>query len=218
MGFCGQTYLKWTRTIMLAVWSNEPRSFIPPVTHKPRDAVSSGDSWEESAMSGMATFPKLMSYCLKSLWGRPCWSQQPCLARFLPKARVQVTQVPETSCVIHGLGICGVVWCAWAAGQGYARTLLFHLHSLRKLVFKPYKEPQRCGDPRVVRRYLCEGRPVLILTLETKNLPCFLKFSYSSHHLRTQSKPFCASITQLGAIIGSTSPTVWSKWDWAGCI
>lgn len=109
---------------MLAVWSNEPRSFVPPVTHKPRDAVSSRDSWEESAMSGMATFPKLMSYCLKSLWGRLCWSQRPCLACFLPKVRVQVTQVPKPSCVRHGLSICGVVWCAWAVGLGYARTLL----------------------------------------------------------------------------------------------
>lgn len=33
-------------------------------------AVCFGDSWEESAESGMAAFPKLMSYCSKLSWGR----------------------------------------------------------------------------------------------------------------------------------------------------
>lgn len=135
-------------------WSNETRSFTPPVTQKLSDALSSGDRWEESAEPGIATFPKLMSYHLKLSWGGLCWAQQPCLACFLPKASIQLTQVPEPQCSVWDIAWASAVW------YGALRLLVWALPGHLFSACSPWeswhlsltREPQRWQESSLGRK------------------------------------------------------------------
>lgn len=145
-------------------------------------------------MSGMATLPKPMSCCLRWFWGGLCWSQQPCLARFLPKLFRSLRWPNSNARVRHGVSICGVV-CGCCSFPACSPGENWHLRLTREL--------QRCENPRAERRCLWEGKPVLILILETQDLPCCKKSRYYNHHYVVQEKPFCSSSTQLGTVIGT---------------
>lgn len=146
-------------------------------------AVCSGHSWEESGMSGMVTFPKLMSYCSKLSWGRPTY--------FFPKAQVQVTQVSLWWYLIlnalilsvrHSLSIHGVVWCALAVSLDVSHlcTAFGKASCSTGLYLCLTRKPQRCGDARADERYLWKGKPFLILILGNQNLPHCRKLRYDS--------------------------------------
>lgn len=138
-------------------------------------------------MSGMATLPKLLSCCVKWLWGGLCWSQQPFLASFLHKLFRSLS-------VRHGVSICGVV-CGCCSFPACSPWENWHLSLPREL--------QRSGNPRADRSCLWEEKPILILILETQDLPCCKNSRYYSRHYMAQEKLFCASSTQLGTVIGT---------------
>lgn len=99
------------------VWSNESRSFVPPVTHKVRNLPC--QEWSHCP-----------SCCLRWLWGGLCWSQQPCLPRFLPKLfRSLRCPSPNARCET----CCEHLWC------GVCLSFLSCLQPQKKLAFKPHK-------------------------------------------------------------------------------
>lgn len=110
--------------------------------------------------------------------------------------------------VRHGMSICGVV-CGCGSFPACSPRENWLLRLTREL--------QRCGNPRADRRCLWgERNPILILILETQDLPCCKKSRHYNHHYMAQEKPFCSSSTQLGTVTGT--PIVQSKWNQAGCV
>ena len=117
----------------------------------------------------------------------------------------------------HGLSICGVVWCTWAVRLGSARTLLFCLQPLGKLAFKPHKGTTEMWRSKGWQE-ISLGRKACSHPWKLRICPIVKSPDTTVTIIRTQGKPFCASITQLGDIIGTRSPIVQSKWDRAGCV